>query len=261
MARQLAADPDQALALLADLAHATDERLRAQVRRIAAQLVLDRVSGARTVRHGTGRPALVPAARGGDLDVDASFDALITARAEQRPAHLDELFARDWGRPELALCLLVDDSGSMTGRRLSASAVVAAACSLRAPAEFAVLAFARDVRLLRTLEQTVPAHVLIEQVLRLRGHGVTGLAAALRAAADQLRPARARRRVTVLLSDCRATDEQDPTPAACGLDELVIVAPGGDSEAAAELADRTGARWAMLDRVDAAPDLLAELLH
>ncbi|WP_304045037.1 VWA domain-containing protein [Jatrophihabitans endophyticus] len=222
--------------------------------------MLDRVRTGRTAQRGVGRPRRVPADRGGDLDVDASFDGIVAAAAAGRPAQLDELVARDWGRPELALCLLVDDSGSMTGARLAASAVVAAACALRAPREHVVLAFARDVRPLRRLDETASPGTVVERVLRLRGHGVTGLAGALRGGAEALAAARAARRVVVLLSDCRATDDQDPVPAAQGVDELIILAPAGDGGAAAELAAAANARWATLERVDQAPSLLSDLL-
>ena len=72
--------------------------------------------------------------------------------------------------------------------------------------------------------------------------------------------ARATRRVVVLLSDCRATDDQDPIPAARAVDELIVLAPKGDGTAAAELAAAANARWATLERVDEAPALLADLL-
>lgn len=260
LARQLRADPDAALALLADLMTATDEVLRARAHRLAARLILDRSRTGRAAHRGTGRPHLVPASRGGDLDLDTSFDAIVTAHAEQRPAHLDELTARDWGRPQLALCVLIDDSGSMTGARLAAAAMVTAACALRAPAEHAVAAFARDVRPLRRLQDVVAAETVVDRVLCLRGHGITGLAGALRFGAEVLADARATRRVVVLLSDCRATDEQDPVPAARAVPELIIVAPREDGEAAAALAAASGARWATLDTVDAAVRLLNELL-
>ncbi len=260
MARQLEADPDAALALLAELTTATDEALRTRARRLAARIVLDRTRTGRTLLRGTGRPRIVPASRGGDLDLDASFDAVIGARAEARAPHLDDLLARDWGRPELALCLLVDDSGSMTGARLARAAMIAAACALRAPAEHAVLAFARDVRPLRRVTETLPPETVVERVLRLRGHGITALASALAAGAETLAATRATRRVLVLLSDCRATDEQDPVPVAAAIPELVILAPGNDSEAAAALAAASGARWGAFDHVDAAPALLAQLL-
>lgn len=212
------------------------------------------------MQRGIGRPRLVPAGRGGDLDLDASFDAVVGAHAEGRGPHLDDLLAREWGRPELALCLLVDDSGSMTGDRLARAAMIAAACALRAPAEHAVLAFARDVRPLRRLTDSLPPETVVDRVLRLRGHGITALASALRAGAETLAATRATRRVLVLLSDCRATDDHDPVPVAAAIPELVILAPGSDSDAAAALAAASGARWGAFDHVDAAPALLEELL-
>ncbi len=257
--RALAADPDATLALVADLVHATDEALRAQARRLAARLVLDRSRSGRPQRTGTARPRLVPASRGGDLDVDASLDGILGARGEGRPVDLDDLTARDWGRQDLALCLLLDTSGSMNGERLAVAATVAAACALRAPAQHAVVAFAGDVRTLRPLHGTEPAAVVVDRVLALRGHGVTRLADALRVAVEQLTPARAHRRVVVLLSDCRHTDE-DPVRVARAVPELVVLAPRGDSDQAAAFAGSVGARWAELDGAAGAPALLRELL-
>lgn len=256
----LAADPEETLALLATMASATDETLRRAVHRLAPRLVLDRARTGRAVRRGTGRPRPVPAGRGGDLDVDASLDAVAAARAEGRPPHLDELVARDWGRPDLALCLLVDRSGSMHGARLAGAAVTAAACALRAPGEHAVLAFARSTEPVKPLASAQRPIATVEAVLRLRGHGVTGLAGALRAAHDELAGARAARRVVVLLSDCRATDEQDPVPAGRALPALVVLAPTDDADAARAFAAATGARLGRYDSLLAAPGLLADLL-
>jgi hypothetical protein len=85
---------------------------------------------------------------------------------------------------------------------------------------------------------------------------VTKLGAALKAAGEQLAPARARRRVVILLSDCRSTDEDDTLPAARALDELIILAPGDDHEQAAHLAALAGARWSAITHpLDAAAAL------
>ena len=257
--RALAADPDGTLTLVADLVHATDESLRAQARRLAARLVIDRSREGRAVRAGTARPRNVRASRGGDLDVDASLDAILTARGERRPADLDELTARDWGRQDVAVCLLVDASGSMSGERLAVAATVTAACVLRAPAQHAVIAFAGDVRTLRSLHGGQPAAAVVDQVLGLRGHGVTRLADALRAASAELATARAQRRVVVLLSDCRHTDE-DPLPVARTVPELVVLAPRDDADQAAAFAATVGARWRELGGADSAPGLLRDLL-
>lgn len=239
--------------------HATDEALRERARRLAARLVIDRARGGRPTRTGTAKQRLVPAGAGGDLDVDASLDGILTARGEGRPADLDELTARAWGRQDLAVCLLVDASGSMNGERLAVAATVAAACALRASAQHSVLAFAGDVRVLRPLHGTEPAGTVVDRVLALRGHGVTRLADALRAAVEQLTPARAQRRVVVLLSDCRHTDE-DPVRVGRAVPELVVLAPQGDAEQAEAFAAATGARWAELSGADSAAGLLRELL-
>jgi Mg-chelatase subunit ChlD len=77
----------------------------------------------------------------------------------------------------------------------------------------------------------------------LRGHGTTDVAAALRAAGAQLARSGAARRVAILLSDCRSTEPGDVVGAARSLDELVVLAPDGDSVEAAELAESVGARW------------------
>lgn len=260
LSRQLSADPDETLAMLADMVAATDEALREQARRLAGRLILDRSRVGPAVSRGTGRPRTVPASRGGDLDLDASIEAIVTAQGERRSANLDDLTARDWGRPELALCVVLDDSGSMTGARLAAAAMVSAACALRAPAEHAVLAFARDVRPVRRMQDDASPESVVDHVLRLRGHGVTGLAGALREAARQIGTARAQRRVVVLLSDCRATDEDDPVPAARLIPELIIVAPKEDGEAAQQLAEAAGALWTTLEHVDQAAALLTDLL-
>lgn len=258
--RALRADPSAALEMLADLTVATDERLRARARRLARTIVLDRARSGRSRARGAVRMRSVTADRGGDLDVDASLDAIAGARAARRTPGLDELVARDWGRPDVAVCLLVDASGSMSGARLAAAALTAAACAWRAPREFAVLSFARGVTMHRSLTAQLDAGVVVERLLQLRGHGVTALATALRAAGEQLAPARARRRITILLSDCRATDDQDPVPPAAALDELLVLAPAEDSSEAETFAARSGARWEPMSGAADAPAALSRLL-
>ena len=184
--RALREDASAALEMLADMTVATDERLRAAARRLAGKILLDRARVGPSRARGTSRLRDVPADRGGDLDIDRSIESISTARAEGRPPVLDELVARDWGRPDLAVCLLVDASGSMSGARLAAAALTAAACAWRAPKEFAVLSFAREVQVHRALTATLTPGALVERLLGLRGHGVTALAGALRAAGEQL---------------------------------------------------------------------------
>lgn len=105
----------------------------------------------------------------------------------------------------------------------------------------------------------------MDRVLRLVGHGETGLTNALTRAAEVLAGSRASRRVVVLLSDCRVSDSHgEGLPAAVraaqALDELVVLAPGGDSAEASGFARRAGARCAELTDAQNGPEVLDSLL-
>jgi len=242
--------------LLAAMTNATDESLRAAAIRLSASIVLERARAGRASMRGISRLRSVRGAADGDLDIDASVEGVSAARAEARPVALDDLTTVHWARAQTAFAVVVDKSGSMTGARLAAAATVAAACALRAPKEHAVLSFAASVDVIRPLDSDMAPAVVSERLLRLRGHGVTRLADALQAARDQLAHARARRRIVILLSDCRTTDDDDTLAIARSLDELIILAPADDHEQAAQLADLAGARWAALaNPLDAATTL------
>jgi Mg-chelatase subunit ChlD len=240
---QALADDPTAFELLAAMTTATDERLRAAAVRLSAAIVLERARSGRMSMRGISRLRPVRGAPDGDLDIDASIEGVSQARAEARPVALDDLTTVQWARANTAFAVVVDRSGSMTGARLAAASTVAAACALRAPQEHAVLCFAGSVEVIRPLTSDIAPAVVAERLLRLRGHGVTRLADALKAAREQLAQARARRRVVILLSDCRSTDDDGTAEAARALDELVILAPADDHEQAAHLAGLAGARW------------------
>lgn len=254
-------DADHALALLAEMTGATDPVLAALAARLAGRLLLDLARSGPSAGRGIGRIVSSPADRAeGDLDIDASLDALVEARAGHAAVAADQLRVRHWTRPTMALTLLVDRSGSMSGGRLAVAAVAAAACSLRAPADWSVLAFSDRQLALKSQDDARSAAAVVRDLLRLRGQGTTDLDQALRGAARQLERSRAKRRVTVLLSDCRATAGVDPVAAARRCDELCIIAPADDAADAMEFARRVGARIATVDGPSAIPTALASVL-
>ncbi len=241
--RAMEDDPDEMLAMLADLTGATDVGLRELARRLAGRLFLD------VARRGPSRPRGVGRLTTeryrpdvGDIDLDASLDAIVTARSTGSAVDPDDLRVRTWSTPATAICLLVDRSGSMGGRPLATNAVAAAAVAWRAPDDYSVLSFGRDVVAVKSQERTRTAEEVVDAVLALRGFGTTDVSGALVAAGDQLTRSGARRKIAILLSDCRATVDGDVGAAAAGLDELVIVAPEHDSDEAESLARATGAR-------------------
>lgn len=244
LAAALDDDPDATLALLADLTGATDQKLRELARRLAGRLFLDLAKRGPAAPRGVGRLRTQRyRPDGGDLDVDASLDALVTAAAVGAVVDPDDLRVRSWSTPGTAICLLVDRSGSMTGRPLATAAVAASAVAWRSPDDYSVLSFGKDVVAAKSQDATKSNEGVIDSVLALRGFGTTDVAGALGAAADQLARSKAGRKITVLLSDCRATAPGDVLAAGRRLGELVIVAPESDDVEARALAEQLGARF------------------
>jgi Mg-chelatase subunit ChlD len=230
--------------LLADLTGATDQKLRELACRLAGRLFLDLAKRGPAAPRGVGRLRTQRyRPDGGDLDIDASLDALVMASAVGAVVDPDDLRVRSWSTPGTAICLLVDRSGSMSGRPHATAAVAASAVAWRSPADYSVLSFGKDVVAAKSQEVAKPNEGVIDSVLALRGFGTTDVAGALRAAADQLARSNAGRKITVLLSDCRATAPGDVPAAARTLGELVIVAPETDAAEARELAEQIGARF------------------
>ena len=238
-----------------------DPALRELARTLAGRLMLDVGNRGRTRPRGVGKlveQAYRPDA--GDIDIDASLDALAESRRRIAPDP-ERLRVRGWRKPGTALCLLIDRSGSMGGEPLATSAVAVAAVAGRNPDDWSVVAFGKDVIVTKSQDVPKSPEHVINDVLTLRGFGTTDLAGALVVAQGQLARSRAGRRVAVLLSDCRATVEGDPVAAAAGLDELVVVAPRDDCDEAREFAARTGARLALVDGPMSIPAALAEALE
>jgi Mg-chelatase subunit ChlD len=230
------------------MSQATDVGLRALAKDLAARLFLDLARTPAPEAPGIGRIVTVPyRPDAGDLDIERSMEGIVAARAAGRLVEPDELAVRAWARPTTAWCLCVDRSGSMHGRPLATAALAAASIAVRAAPDYAVLSFGRDVVAPKAMWEVRSADDVLDRVLALRGHGTTDVAKALESAAEQLRTAGASRRVTILLSDCRSTEPGDAVAAAKSLDELVILAPEGDSVEAAQLAQAVGARWTTVD--------------
>jgi len=174
----LAADPDAAVLLLADLARATDRELRAAAGRLAARVFFQLARAGREPARGTRR--LVPGRAEGDLDLDRTLDRL----SGPWPPGASELVTSAWQAQRRSVCLLVDASGSMSGLAVAIAAVAAASLVLAADGTLTpgIAAFSGAVSVLQTAGRRRPPAELLGDLLALRGHGMTDLAAALRAA-------------------------------------------------------------------------------
>ena len=105
------ADPDETLGLLAEMTRATDAKLRGAAKSLAARLFIDLARERRVDRGGVGR--ITPQRYrpdGGDIDIDRSLDAIVSARAADRLVDTDELKVSGWAKSATAWCLVVDRS-------------------------------------------------------------------------------------------------------------------------------------------------------
>ncbi len=226
---QLRRDPEATVALLADMAVATDPALRADARRLARRLLPPLARVGALGRRGTRRLVAYPGSLAGDLDLDRTL-ALSDGR---RPDRADRIVARSWGAAPRAVCLLVDRSGSMSGHAVALAAVAAAAVVEAASDRLrtAVIAFAAEPLVLRDLSSEVPSDRVVDDLLSLRGHGVTDLARALRAASAQLEQVAPGGRVAILMSDCLHTRGGEPAEPAGAFDVLNVLGTSRDADA------------------------------
>lgn len=254
-------DADATLALLADLTGATDTKLRDLARELAGRIVVDISRTGKARSRGVGKLRSIPMDEtGGDLDIDASLEAINLAKASGTAPPLEDLVTRTWTRPGLALVLLIDRSGSMNGQRLASAAVATAAASQRAPEDHAVVAFSDKAVVVKGRTQQRDREDVVNDVFRLRGFGPTDLALALRVAADQLADSKAANKRVILFSDCRVTAGSDPEDVRDLIDDLHIVAPEDDCEDARAFAESVGAKFAALSGPSGVPAVFEALL-
>lgn len=253
-------DPDEMLSLLADLTGATDVKLRALAQQLAGRLVIDLAQAGPTRGRGVGKLRSIPMDEtGGDIDLDASLEPLQMALATDTPPAIEDLRVRSWTKPETAICLVIDRSGSMNGERLAAAAVATAAASQRAPDDHAVIAFSDKAIVVKSQSVHRSQDDVVNDVFRLRGSGPTDLALALRTAKAQLARSSATRKRVILLSDCRPTAGTAPELECSGIEELHIIAPADDCEDARRMAEAVGAKFAALIGPSHIPAVFAQL--
>jgi MoxR-like ATPase len=237
-------DPDAALAMLSAMANATDRSLRSAARRLAARLFLELSRRSEAPARGVKKLKQSTDWSSGDLDIE-----LTLARTNGTfPSAADDLVVRRWTAGHRALCVMVDRSGSMNGQQVALAAMAAVSTIVAAgeKADVSVLAFNRDVIVLR--EQGRPRQVskVLDDVLSLRGKGETDVALVLQAARRQLGRAASRERVAILMSDAKHTAGVDPATQLKGIDRLHVLGTSTEEESVERgqmLARRGGGRY------------------
>lgn len=190
-----------------------DDALQREVAEIASRLSIRRRRSPDD-RRGRTRPTTARFdGNADDLDLDRTLDVL----AERRSITSDDLFVRRPHRQRRSVALLVDVSGSMTGAkaRLAAAAIGALAGEL-ADDELTVIAFWKDLAVLRARASRLSPVALVDDLLRIEPKGLTNVHGAIELATRELQRSSLERRCIVLLSDCVHNAGPDPRLAARG---------------------------------------------
>jgi Mg-chelatase subunit ChlD len=259
-------DLDAGVSLLADMARATDPQLRARARAVAGRVLLPPVRVGHEARPGGSSRLVTVPDDGLDLDIDATLAQL----AETPRLRAEDLRWRGWRRPARAYVLVVDASGSVSGKPLATAVITAAAMAsrLRADDELAVLAFWSRAVVLRDLRSPDLPLAVLDALFDLRGGDTTDLAGGLRAGLGQAVLARASNREMVVLTDGMADEGNDYTGVAATAGavgtRIHVLSLGGEADGAqscARLAEAGGGRMAVLHRPSDAPGALAQVLR
>lgn len=200
--------------------------LRQRIKEIAKAALIDAAFA--WVHKGTGSAdkGLVPQSRSrpfragdevDDLDLEATLDALISSGKSLDQLNDDDLFVADSSAGRAGFGVLIDISGSMSGKDLAvcAIAVVMLLGKLK-PEEVAIALFESNTHVIKRFAERKDLDEVADQLLELQATGGTRVDAALKFIADEFDSEREHeRRLLFLLSDfCFFEDEKDLVPLA-----------------------------------------------
>lgn len=259
-AEAIEADAEQMLDLMPHLAKAKDGVLRRVAREVAGRLVVRFAEAAGGASAGDGKWRAARWSPGAEVDLEAVLEELLIARSLGEPMDVEHLQARAWQRRKTAVCLVVDNSGSMGASRLSAAAIATAALAMRAPSDFSVVAVADKALVLKQQGSTRPVDKVIDDLFGLRSYGWTNLALGLTAARQQLARSTAQRKMTIVLTDGQANRGLDPAKEAGRLDLVHVIVPGTPNDQVRAIAAAGGGRVVAFSGLAEAPRVISNLL-
>ena len=253
-------DIEQMLDLLPHLVKAKDGALRRVAREVAGRLVIRFAEAAGGASAGDGKWRSAKWTPGAEVDLEAVLEELLIARSLGEPLDIEHLQARSWQRRKAAVCLVVDNSGSMGASRLSAAAISTAALAMRAPSDFSVIAVADKALVLKQQGSTRPVEAVVDDLFGLRSYGWTNLALGLTAARLQLARSSAPRKMCIVLTDGQANRGLDPAVEAARLDLVHVIVPGTPNDQVRAIAAAGRGRVVSFSGLAEAPRVISNLL-
>jgi len=145
---------------------------------------------------------------------EVDWDETIDSYTETMTVNNDTIVSKEPSRIKRSLVLMMDQSGSMAGRKILTAALCTGVLShALKDEEFAVLLFSSKVCALKEINARKDLHRLVREILEQKPEGFTDIKGALDMGLKQMTKASSKAKIGVLITDGIHTTE-DPVPIA-----------------------------------------------
>lgn len=251
--------------------------LKSRIKEIARKALLDLAFNWIAKGSGTTEQGMVPQSRsrpfrGGDdldqLDIETTLDAIISAGKPLDQVTEEDLWVPVTSKGRAAMGVLIDISGSMSGRELASCAIAVVMLLGRlAPEEVAIALFESDTHVVKTFDDARDLDDVADQLLDLAATGGTRVDRALEWMANQFSAVpEAEFRLMFLLSDfCFFESPAELNKRIRGLIEQDVRFMGAahghvDQKTAQLFRDAMPGEWVPLRDLDKVPALLQDAM-
>lgn len=194
---------------------------------------------------------------GGELALDASIDKIIGAPEDGLAANL-VTYGRE--RQKRAFVMVFDRSYSMKGIKILLAGITAAAIAHHFKRDYAVVAYSKDITVLKRIDESVGPDRLVERLFGLELYGDTNTCLGLQTGLKLMDGYKVRK--GLLLTDGAWNRGGSPLPAAARFDLLSVIGfPPARPSKIRRLAVSGGGRFAFVENENQIAAAIIKCLH
>jgi uncharacterized protein with von Willebrand factor type A (vWA) domain len=177
-----------------------------------------------------------------------------------------DLVMVDKRQKKRAVVLIIDVSNSMQMYKILIAVLAVGVLALHLRGEhYAILAFNKDVKIIKEMEEEQPIEALLEKMLDLKPEGATDIRKGLEKGSEQLMKNMAQEKIAIIATDGWATMGGDPIHIAGKMERLhVIQVPigrgGGDDRTCIRMAEAGRGRRIFVEQFEELPKAIMEIL-
>ncbi len=219
-------DPEAAVRLYRQVRWKLNRRARSLFRRLVAKAVINLAARGMRGNLEEDRRSSVPYEMGMDFDVEGTIERLIERGKRVEELDYSDVVGLDRRKREYSAVVIVDSSGSMSGRKILSAATMAALISHRVrKGRYSVIGFNSEAFLIKGAGERRESVEVVERILDLVPLGYTniadGLARALEESKSMVNPK------FILITDGEHNVGDDPRRVASRMRQLHVIYTGG----------------------------------